>query len=276
MSCSRRLTEDLDEERELVRSYLEQSGVPIAPLTTYPQGGSAFKTSFQADLEQADLFVQLLSVSAGRTPPDLPEGYTRFQHAAASGKGIGVLQWRQPGLDPEAVANAQHRELLKGGTVMAVGLEAFKAEVVRHARKRVAPPKKAKSSLVFLDADKDDEDIAKLLEREFSSHQFATALPTLAGAAEDIRADLEENLLDCDALVLVYGQASSIWVRGQLRLFNKLRGKRSHPPRILALYNAPPPHKAEVGFHLPDIREIDCRAGLKLEPVKEIIEELSR
>jgi hypothetical protein len=136
--------------------------------------------------------------------------------------------------------------------------------------------KKARCSLVFVDADKDDVAIAKLLQSEFSNHQFATALPTLVGPAEEIRADLEENLLDCDALVLVYGQASSIWVRGQLRLFNKLQGKRSHPPRILALYSAPPPYKAEVGFHLPDVREIDCRAGVKLEPVKEIIEELSR
>jgi len=271
------VTEDLDEERELVRSYLEQSGVPIAPLTTYPQGGSEFKTSFQADLEQADLFVQLLSMSPGRTPPDLPEGYTGFQYATASAKGIDILQWRQPSLDPDAIANAQHRELLKGGTVMAVGLEAFKAEVVRRARKPVAPPgKKVKSSLVFLDADKDDVDIAKLLESEFINHEFATALPTLAGAAEEIRADLEENLLDCDALVFVYGQASSLWVRGQLRLFNKLQGKRSHPPRIIALYNGPPQQKPEVGFRLPDVREIDCRAGVTLEPVKAIIEELSR
>jgi hypothetical protein len=271
------VTEDLDEERELVRSYLEQSGVPIAPLGTYPQGGAEFKTSFEADLKQADLFVQLVSASAGRKPPDLPEGYTRFQHAAADGKGIAILQWRRPDLDPEHVADAEHRELLKGGTVMAVGLEAFKAEVVRRAKKPVAPPaKKPRSSLVFLDADNEDLDIAKLLQSEFSKHQFATAVPTLAGTAEEIRADLEENLLDCDALVFIYGQTSSIWVRGQFRLFNKLQAKRSHPPRMLALYNGPPQHKAEVGFHLPAVREIDCRAGVKLEPIEEIIEELSR
>jgi len=271
------VTEDLDGERELLRSYLEQSGVQIAPLGTYPQGGSQFKASFQADLEQADLFVQLLSASAGRTPPDLPEGYTQFQHAAVSKKGIAILQWRRPDLDTERVADAQRRELLKGETVMAVGLEAFKAEVVRLAKKPLAPPaKKASSSLVFVNADNNDVDIAKLLHSEFSRHQFATALPTLEGTAEEIRADLEANLLDCDALVWVYGQTSSIWVRNQYRLFNKLQAKRSHPPRVLALYKGPPPHKAEVGFHLPALREIDCRAGVKLEPVKEIIEELSR
>jgi hypothetical protein len=271
------VTEDLDGERELVRSYLEQSGVPIAPLRIYPQGGTEFRASFQADLEQADLFVQLLSASAGRTPPDLPEGYTRFQHAAVSQKGIGILQWRRPDLDPERVADVQHRELLKGETVMAVGLEAFKAEVVRLAKKPLAPPaKKASSSLVFVNADNNDVDIAKLLESEFIKHQFATTLPTLEGTAEEIRTDLEENLLDCDALVWVYGQTSSIWVRSQYRLFNKLQAKRSHPPRVLALYKGPPPQKPEVGFHLPDVREIDCRAGVELEPVKELIEELSR
>jgi hypothetical protein len=130
--------------------------------------------------------------------------------------------------------------------------------------------------MVFVNADKDDLDIAKLLQSEFNKHQFTTALPTLTGAAEEIRADLEANLLDCDALLVVYGQTSPIWVRGQWRLFNKLQGKRSSPPQILALYNGPPSHKAEVGFHVPDVREIDCRAEVKLEPVREIIEELSR
>ena len=222
--------------------------------------------------------MQLLSASAGRAPPDLPEGYTQFQYAAAKAKGIDVVQWHRPDLAVERVVDEHHRELLRGQSVMAIGLEEFKAEVVRRARKPVASPAKnlRSSSLVFLDADKDDVEIAKLLQSEFTKHQFATALPTLAGAADEIRADLEENLLDCDALLLVYGQTSSIWVRSQLRLFNKLQGKRSQPPRVLALYNGPPLEKAEVGFHLPDVREIDCRTGVRLEPLNAIIEELSR
>lgn len=249
----------------------------MVPAGMYPQGGDAFKAAFQGDLERADLFVQLLGAYTGRTPPDLAEGYTWFQHAAVRAQRIEILQWRRPDLDPDSVSNPRQRELLKGEAVVAIGFESFKAEVVRRATEPAAPrTRETRSSLVFIDADKDDVGIAKTLQSEFSKYKFAAIVSSLAGAAEEIRADLEENLIDCDALVLVYGETSPIWVRGQLRLFNKLQGRRPQPPRILAIYTGPPAEKPEVGFHIPDVREIDCRSAVTMEPVRAIIEELSR
>jgi len=98
----------------------------------------------------------------------------------------------------------------------------------------------------------------------------------LEGPSEQVRADLEENIVDCDALVLVYGQTTDIWVRGQLKLYNKLKPKRTSPARIVALYRGPPPAKPEVGFTLPEMREIDCRTAVTLEPVRTLVEELRR
>jgi hypothetical protein len=211
------VTDDLEDERDQLRRYLEQFGASILPTGTYPQGGDAFKAAFDADLSQATLFVQLLSRQAGRAPPDLDEGYTRFQYQAAAARGMEIVQWRRPDLDVDNVTNSQHRELLTAETVIATGLETFKAEVLRRATP--SPQQKlVRSSLVFIDADKDDTVIAKALQLEFSRHNFPAVVPTLDGAAEDVRADLEENIVECDALVLVYGQTTPVWVRGQLRL----------------------------------------------------------
>ena len=271
------VTEDLEDERDQLRRYLEQFGVAVMPTGTYPQGGDAFKAAFEADLSKAGLFVQLLSKQAGRAPPDLAEGYTRFQWSTAAQQKIEqkieIVQWRRPELDPASVSNAQHRELLEAETVVAAGLEAFKAEVLRRAApapgKGLSPP-----SLVFIDADRDDTEIARALQLEFSRHNFPVVVPTLDGPAEQVRADLEENIIECDALVLVYGQTTPVWVRGQQRLYNKLRAKRASPPRIIALYCGPPPAKPDLGFILPEMREIDCRTAMTLEPVRALIEEL--
>jgi hypothetical protein len=103
-----------------------------------------------------------------------------------------------------------------------------------------------------------------------------TVVPTLEGLAEEVRADLEENLTDCDAFVLVYGDTTPLWVRGQLRLYNKIKSKRSAPPRVLAIYTGPPPDKADIGFNLPDVRLIDCRETGGLEALNALIEELRR
>jgi hypothetical protein len=269
------VTEDLEDERDQLRRYLDQFGVSVGPTETYPQGGDAFKRAFEADLSQAGLLVQLLSRQPGRAPPDLDEGYTRFQWQAAATRGIEIVQLHRPDLDLETVTNQQHRELLIAQTVIATGLEAFKAEVLRRAAP--APPKKTptKSSLVFIDADRDDTEIARALKEKFSHHKLSVVVPMSDGPAEQVRADLEENIVDCDALVLVYGQTTPIWVRGQLRLYNKLKARRAEPPRLLALCYGPPETKPELGFSMPDVREIDCRTALTFDPLRTIIEELT-
>jgi CheY-like chemotaxis protein len=270
------VTDDLEDDRDQLRRYLEQCGLPIVPAASYPQGGDAFKAAFRDDLAQANLFVQLLGKQPGRAPPDLTEGYTRFQYEAAAAQGIEIVQWRRPDLNLDDVTNPQQRALLAGETVIATGLESFKAEVLRRARRPSVPQhKSSRPALVFINADKEDADIAKILQAEFGRHHFAAVVPTLDGMAEEVRADLEENIIECDALVLVYGHSTPVWVRGQLRLYNKLKARRTEPPRLLALYTGPPPTKPDIGFTFPDVRQIDCRSAVTLDPVRALIEELA-
>jgi hypothetical protein len=75
-----------------------------------------------------------------------------------------------------------------------------------------------------------------------------------------VRADLEQNLLDCDRLMIVYGATTPTWVREQLRYARKLLFRREHELLSLAVYQAPPPAKAPVGFELPNQLTIDGRA----------------
>ena len=271
------VTEDLEVEREQVRRYLEQYDVAILPSGTYPQDGARFREAFESDLARADLFVQLLGGFVGRAPPDLPEGYTRAQFAAAAAHKVEILQWRRPDLDMNALANERHRELLSGEHVMATGLEGFKTEVLRRALRPPAPidGKAALDSLVFVNADRDDLEIARQIQQEFLNHALPVAIPKLeGGSAEEIRTDIEESLIECAALVLVYGRTSPFWVRSQLRLFNKVKARRSCPPRVLAVYCGPPVDKQDLGFSLPDMREIDARDGISTRPMLPLIEAL--
>jgi hypothetical protein len=270
------VTDDLEVEREQLRRYLEQYNVAILPAGTYPQDGATFLKAFEADLARADLFVQLLGAFVGRSPPDLPEGYTRTQFASAAAHKVEILQWRRPDLDLSTLANERHRELLAGEHVMATGLESFKTEALRRAMR--PPPtdsRTAQDSLVFVNADRDDLEIAKQIQQEFLNHALPAAIPKLdGGSAEEIRMDIEESLIECAALVLVYGRTSPFWVRSQLRLFNKVKARRSCPPRVLAVYCGPPVDKQELGFSLPEMREIDARDAVSTKPVLALIEAL--
>jgi len=252
-------TDDLEEASEQLRSYLGQFKIPALPAEPYPQGGDAFRAAFTQDLARASLYVQLLGGSPGRRPPDMPEGYTAYQAATARAKAVPIMQWRSPELKLDAVANAEHRLLLGGEHVIVDSLEGFKAAVVRQASKppQTAGPPPA-SNLVFIDAALDDLELARQIQSELTQ---PSALPELSGPPEAVLADLEDNIVDCSVLVLVNGRTTPLWVRAQLRLYTKLRGKRAAPPRVLEVVVEPPENK-EHGMRFEELRRVRVRGAL--------------
>jgi hypothetical protein len=94
--------------------------------------------------------------------------------------------------------------------------------------------------MIFINADADDLELAKKLQNKFEKQEMAAVLPKWTGAAAELRTHLEENYLDCDGVVFVYGSTPPSWVRGQMRLFDKVKGRREKPPRAIAVLIAPP------------------------------------
>lgn len=264
-------TDDLEVECEQVKTYLAQFNVAVLPAEAYPQGGEAFRSAFVQDLARARVFVQLLSASPGRRPPDMPEGYTAFQAAAAVAAGVPIMQWRSPELNLDAVTNADHRRLLSGEHVIVDSLEGFKAAVERQVNKPAPAPKSASSSSsVFIDASLDDLPLARQIQNEIEITARLTSVPELSGPPEKVRADLEESMLDCDVLVLVNGQDAPFWVRGQLRLYNKLRGKRATPPKVLEVILDPPDNK-EHGMRLAELERIRVQGALNKQALQPVL-----
>jgi len=268
------VTEDLDEQRDQVRRHLEQFNMRVLPANLYPQGGEDFAAAYNADLANAALFVQLLGPVAGRRPPDLPQGYAQFQYETALAKGVPAMQWRRPDLDP-ATVTGPHAGLIGAPSVQAMSLQAFKAEIVRRMQTPPPPPPKPaasrSASTVFINAVQGDIELAAKLEDDFVKEGCTVLLPVLEGPAEEILRDLSENMVDCDALILVYGSAENMWVRSQLKLYNKLKPKRTENDCVVVICNAPPAPKAPIGMRLPEAYEIDFAAVLDSEPVAQLL-----
>ena len=148
-------TDDLDEEREQVRALCRAYGIAVLPEAIYPQGGVDFANALEADLARADAFVQLLGRTHAKRPPDMPLGYDRLQfetpfHAACrSCNGCAPTSIRR------ASAIGSTQELLSGENVLRIGLEGFKADVVKRVGKpaATAPPSE---QFVFINADGSD------------------------------------------------------------------------------------------------------------------------
>lgn len=252
------VTDDLEDDRDQVRRYLQQFNITVLPENTYPQGGNDFKAAFAKDLAKADYFVQLLGAKPGKTPPDLPEGYARYQRDQASHNNIKILQWRHPQVEIATIQNADYRDLLGAETVMCSTLESFKAGIVKLSLAPTPKPIPPKTSLsVFINADQDDLTIAKTIQAELSRYQLPVAVPIFE------QQNLDENLIDCDVLIWVYGHATRNWVQGQLRHFNKKKPQRTDHPHLLVmcigLPPEPPEPKPEMGMSFPGLQQVDCR-----------------
>lgn len=267
-------TDDLEEERDQLRRYLEQFGFLVLPAGDLPGGGEAFRSEAERDIKEADLYVHLLGPRAGRYPADLEDGYGATQIKAAREAGKKLLLWRHPELDLDKVTDARQRALLTDPAVVVCGLESFKATVRSslEARAKQEDRERLTPSLVFIDASELDHDVAKIVKQEFEARKIPVAVPLYQGSAEEVRDDLTGNLKDCEVLVFIYGVAPQAWVRAQMRLFNKLRsGARA---RLVAIFVGPPDEKpADIGFSMPDLHRIDFPQQWSAARVREMIEE---
>jgi TIR domain len=275
-------TEDLDDARAKLQSYLAQFEIAVLPTMDYPQGGAEFSAAFLDDLGQADLFVQLLSASPGRHPRDLVEGYTRFQFNAAKAKGIKIMQWHSPELKVSAdtIADEEHRKLLGGEDVIVETLEGFKERVKRKASEKPPPPAEPRadqSSYVFIDADQDDLAIASEIADQLCRESLAAAVPVLEGDPKDVLESIEGGIRQCDILALIYGNSTAHWVDRHWTRYLKLQKDRTAPPRaLIEIWVVPPDKKPPPGVRLPGKRRIEISAPINSESLQSLIQALSQ
>jgi len=269
-------TDDLVRQHNEIRRYLTQfEEIEVLPAAGYPQGGAAFEAAFSADAARAKLFVQLLSEFPGRQPPDLPATYPHRQAQIAAEHDLEILQWRAPDLDLETVEDADHRQMLAGESVIRSGLKEFQRIVKDHALAPAPKPRDGSGSLAFVAADQKDIEFAQRVRDEFQRNNISVSLPLFLPRAEDNREDLEGNLVDSQAILFLYADASPVHVRALLRSWDRVKWRRRHDPRMLALCLGPPPDKPDLAMSIKGLREVDC-LGSDMAGLKALVLELTR
>jgi hypothetical protein len=269
------VTDDLEFSRLELRRYLEQQRALVLPAATYPLGRAEFEAALDADLARSRLFVQLLGPIPGKMPPDVPDGYGWLQVDLARRRGMSVLQWRNPELDLTGIEWPRHRELLELDTVQATSLETFKSAVAAALAPPPSPPPPRATGdrpFVFLNTEPRHGEIAADIRAAIGG-RAVLAEPLRAGPAEEVRTDFEQNLIDCDAMIMVYADNAG-WARAQLRAFLKAMPRRERPVRAIPVIDAPAEPKPELGFHLPEMVRIDGRSGIGSEVLARLGEAL--
>jgi hypothetical protein len=258
------VTDDLEQDRHGIKTYLNQFDINVLPNTCYSQDPAQFRQCVGRDLEKCDAFVQLLSAYAGKKPPDLPQGYVHLQFELAQSSGKPIFQWRSPLLDSSAIADANHRALVfEAPTVRAEGIEDFKRTIKEYVLARSVPETpKPIDAFVFVNMETADRPLAESVCEVLRRHGIGYSLPLITGDPADIRRDLEENLIDSNGIIIIYGSSTAAWVRRQLMACRKILSMRERPLQAFAVFEGPPEQKVQVDCLLPTLQFLNFRKGL--------------
>jgi len=267
------VTDDLESARDEVRRFLDQAGILVRPQQVYPNDAAGYSAMLTRDLAGSGAFVQLLGTFPGRRLGATGDGLVRLQLDIARRHGLPILQWRSPEVDPSAVSDAQQQELLRAGHVMTMPLPRFKQLIVDQMLRPTSAAKPRPMDgppTLFLNADGPDRPAAEALSEQLSDAAMVV-LPLEGGEPSERRAFLEENLIGCDSLVLLYGATKPGWIVAQLQVFSKLSPRRGSAPRLLGLVKAPPGANADPPVRRSDLVVFDARNGLDRRLVDQLI-----
>jgi hypothetical protein len=142
--------------------------------------------------------------------------------------------------------------MLESTTVVSAGFEEFvqvtgqKLARLAAAKSKPSPPASqagGSHEFVFIDTAPETLPLAREIGVFLRQHGVSSGLPLLdAGSPAEARQDLEGNLRDCDAAIILLNSNTS-WAREQLRFCLRVLARRDQPLRVVGLLHreTPPP-----------------------------------
>lgn len=210
--CLAKVTPDLRKARETVANYLASARLNVLPSKPYPADTARFLPALEADLDKANVFVQILGATYADRTEELAEGEELAQFQRAQSRNKVILQWRDPAVNVDAIDDPKHRELVSGAHVVSNDLTEF-AKLVAERAQRVyevgstTGGGEGQQRLVLIKADKPDNVVAEEVSRALVSVNVNSRV-TRAGKS------LVDTLREVpyDAVLIVCGSCSDDWL----------------------------------------------------------------
>jgi hypothetical protein len=274
------VTDDLQEQRNQVKRYLEQYNIQIVPDILYFFSGDnaneQLRQAIEADLQKSTLFVQLLSHSKPFRPPGMSTPPLQYKYAQAVAD-LPILQWRDPQLDLNSLTDTAQRDFLDSTQVMATSLEEFKQYLIqrlekieeqkqREARKKAVLSQQSSQTasidrFVFINIVPKDKKLADEICHILDKEGIGYGIPRAGKLTPaEKRKDIENNLQICDALIILYDNSLDEWTREQLQICRKMQidPKRQVILKIIALFNKSPEEELLLGMKLSKMQVFEC------------------
>ena len=282
---------DQKEARDLVRGELLQLGHRVLPDQDLPLEAEGLRAEVEAALEQCDLAVHLIGSSYGIVPEGASESIVALQCELAGARSkerrLARLVWIAPDSQPsderqEQFATSLETEAVahKSTDVLRTPLEALKTAI----RDTLANLEKGEREVaggdhiyIYVICDEKDYRATKPVEDFLRKTGFDVWVPAFEGEASEIREVHKQNLLDCDANIVFYGEASDTWFQMKLIDWRKMAGwGRKGRMLAKAIYVGSPLTDHKRRLRAPDVLVIENRDAFSEDVLQPFLDEIKR
>jgi len=261
---------DLKERRDAVRRDLLGQGYGVLPDRALPLTVAEVESAVNDALKRCRLSVHLVGRNYGVVPDGTDRSVEMLQYELAVRRadagGFFRLVWMPAGLEIEDERQRRFVGALRAdpriqdsADLLETTFEDLNTQIhirLEHAAPAAAVHGEAASDVSVVDSVYvvcDQRDLGQIGPlTDFLFERYEVVLPAFEGDEADVRADHEENLRSCSAVLIYYGAANELWLRRELRQLQKIAGLgRSRPLRAKAILIAPPlaPQKAQLRTH---------------------------
>lgn len=280
-------TSDLQPQRDSLRRELLRNGYRVLPERELPLLQDELEQDVAQALQQCPVTIHLVGAAYGVVPEGTAESVPALQarlagERAAAG-GLVRLVWIAPGTGNDDARQRTFIEALRNDPSPGIGsdlLETAFDEVQRLAFTRlraaeqpepvVHAPAPGQSPHVYLVCDARDPEAIAPLKQYLFNQGFEVVLPVFDGEESALREDHENQLRDCDALLIYYGAGGELWLRQKLAELRRLSGLcRAVPLGTAAIVVAAPTTAAKLSLMTHDalvLRMLEDFAPAALQP----------
>lgn len=287
----------LDAERNQVRRELEAHGLRVLPDGDLPvRHPGQFREAVSAALVACELAIHMVAPERSLVLPGETHDTVFLQNQIAAERcaqfRLTRLIWIPDGTAPRENDTLQRDfirrlhtdpEAQKNAEVLTNSLQGLIARIHDALRKLYAPAPAAppaagtRRAAIYLIAHPDDTAMADPLRDHLFDSGFDVLDPlTDPNASEtELFESHRMNLVDCDAVIICYGQAGEHWTRTKLSDAQKAIGWRNgRPMAARAIYLGTPGTQSKARLRLHDYLVLDGRAGFdssQLAPLQALL-----
>jgi len=264
-------TNDLRDERDRIKRELLQRGFFVLPNRDLPaETARDFEQAVLEDIKRCALSVHLIGESYGSIPDGEEErSVIRWQTELAAERcerdpEFARMIWMPPGLEAKG---ARHKQLIEElrtkPQVRSELLETSIEDLKTHILEKLNPQPKAQSpssngdkdlTRVYLIHDNRDADEVKPIDDYLYDQGFEVIRSLNEGDESLVSQYHRENLLQCDATLIYYGQGSELWLRSKLWDLQKAPGwGRTRPMKTKAVYISAPANSSKQTFRTREV-----------------------